>query len=299
MNREILIIGGTGFIGTEICKAFLSVGDRVSLFHRSMRPDDFQDSNVTHLLGSRDSLPDSIKRCGFDIVVDTCGFKPDDFSFLGTLVTQHYIFISSVAVYSRYIQPFSTEDGLKIEREITTLSSNVNFPNKHQKYAMQKFASEKYIRENFENSSIVRPSVVLGARENSGRLEKLINLPKVGSTIPLKLDRKFQFIDVSDLASLFISVAGQAPGEDYNLVGPSIYWQEFVETFSKIFEICEYLPGHLESEFPFWDAYPNAGIRSLTSKHSWIKGHDFTELSESLEQFKKNYRAENQTTNPT
>ena len=138
----------------------------------------------------------------------------------------------------------------------------------------------------------MRPSVVLGARENSGRLEKLINLPKVGCEIPLKMDKKFQFIDVSDLASLFIKIAGQPPGEDYNLVGPSVYWQEFVETFVKIFEINEYLPGRLESEFPFWDAYSNAGIRSLTSKYSWIRDYEFMNLSVSLERFKVNYCGE-------
>jgi 2'-hydroxyisoflavone reductase len=292
MNREILIIGGTGFIGAEICKAFLSQGDTVTLFHRNLRSKDFQNSNVTHLLGARESLPDSIKGHGFDIVVDTCGFKPDDFSFLNSLVTQHYIFISSVAVYSTNIHPFSTEDGLKIEQEITALSSDVNNLNKHQQYALQKFASEKYIRENFENSSIVRPSVVLGAKENSGRLEKLITLPKVGCEIPLKRDRKFQFIDVFDLASLFIKVAGQPPGEDYNLVGPSVYWQEFVETFLRVFEIKEFSPGQLENEFPFWDQYANAGIRSLTSKYSWIRNHEFSTLSDSLERFRLDYYVE-------
>ena len=291
VTREVLIIGGTGFIGAAICREFLNVGDTVTLLHRTFNSESPVQSNLFHILGDRANPPAELKKRYFDLVIDTCGYSPTDLSILESITTQHYIFISSVAVFSKSVAPLATESAPKIDQDGLDLSDNYRNLNKHERYGILKLECEKVLRLNFESSSIVRPCVVLGEKDNTGRLDYLYNLPKQNASIPLSLEKKFQHIDVRDLAKLIVLVGEQLPGNDFNLVGPSIEWQEFVETFTRIFQIDDFVPSNDRIEFPFWDNYPNAGIRSLSSKHSWISQHKFIALSKSLEQFRLQYKS--------
>jgi len=286
MSRKILIIGGTGFIGNALAKQFAKLGDDVTLFHREMQIASLENLNLSHILGDRKEPVPALRSQRFDFVIDTCGFSPEDFLILDFLNTEHYIFISSVGVYSKFISPFSDERGAKIDEELSNLSLDFDKFNKHEKYGFLKLKSEEHIRMNFSNCSVVRPSIVLGKNENTGRLRKIYQLPKTDSKIPLNSANKFQFIDILDLAALITKVVEMPPGGDYNLVGPSLSWQEFVSTFIETFEIENYLPVHDVTDFPFWDDYPNQGIRSLVSQHSWITEHKFTSLADSLTMFK-------------
>ncbi len=288
MKRRILIIGGTGFIGSALCNDFLNSGDEVTLFHREYREEVQKHLNLLHIIGDRKDPPEDLKRMKFDIVIDTCGYSPKDFYILNYLNFQHYIFVSSVAVFSKQISPLSSESGPKIDEDNLDLSDDLSNLNKHQKYGILKLECERYLRINSDSLSVIRPSIVLGQNEKTGRLKDIYHLPKTNAKIPMRSERKFQFIDINDLVSLISTVAGRMPGDDYNLVGPSLGWPEFVSTFCEVFEITNYLPVWNLKDFPFWDDYPNEGIRSLVSKHSWITQHKFTGLADSLAMYKSN-----------
>jgi 2'-hydroxyisoflavone reductase len=289
MNKKVLIIGGTGFIGSALSKCFLDSGDEVTLFHREMKSEVRVHTNLIHMLGDRNNPPVELKSLMFDIVIDTCGYSPKDFHILNYLNFEHFLFISSVAVFSNRIPPLSNESGAKVDRDHLNLAESLRNLSKHQRYGISKLECEKYLRVNYDCISIVRPSIVLGQNEKTGRLKYIYQLPKSKARIPMGSEKKFQFIDVNDLVNLMFSVANRMPGDDYNLVGPSLEWQEFVSTFCNVFEIEDFLPVNDEDDFPFWDNYPNAGIRSLVSKHSWITQHKFVSLAESLMMFKSNF----------
>ncbi len=284
-----MIIGGTGFIGSAVCDEFLSLGDEVTLFHREVRKEARINLNIVHILGDRKSPPAELKRMKFDLVIDTCGFSTKDFHILDFLNFHHYIFISSVAVFSKQISPLSSESGPKIDKDHLYSSDNLMHLSKHERYGISKLECERYLRINSDCFSVIRPSIVLGRNEKTGRLKDIYHLPKANAKIPLRPERKFQFIDINDLVYLISCVAEQTPGDDYNLVGPSLGWHEFVSTFCEVFEIKEYLPVQNLKDFPFWDNYPNEGIRSLVSKHSWVTQHKFTSLANSLMMFQSNF----------
>ena len=288
MHRRILIIGGTGFIGTAVCEDFLASGDEVTLFHRELKKGTRAHLNLVHMIGDRNDPPEELKSMKFDIVIDTCGFSSKDFQILDFLNFEHYIFISSVAVFSNQISPLSSESGSKIDEDPLDLSGGLKNLNKHQRYGISKLECERYLRMNSDRISVIRPSIVLGKNEKTGRLRHIYQLPKTNAQIPMEAERKFQFIDIDDLVRLISSVAERMPGDDYNLVGPSLDWHEFVSIFCKVFEIVDYLPVNDLRDFPFWDNYPNAGIRSLVSKHSWIAQHKFISLADSLMMYKSN-----------
>lgn len=291
MNRNILIIGGTGFIGSALAERFLMLGDEVTLFHRKMRSSTLGQKNLRHILGDRHQPSIELKNTKYDIVVDTCGFNPKDFLILDYLDTKHYIFISSVAVYSIFIAPFSDENGAKVDEDLPFTLISSNQLNRHEIYSLSKLESEKTVRSKLQNCSIVRPSIVLGRHESTGRLESINRLPKKNARIPINPTQRFQFIDVSDLVVLISNIADLPPGEDYNLVGPSLIWQEFVSTVTRVFEIEDYEPVSNVADFPFWDSYSNSGIRSLVSRHSIVRDYSFTSLSDSLLMYKLDVRS--------
>ena len=157
--------------------------------------------------------------------------------------------------------------------------------NKHQRYGLMKLLSEIELRKISKNVSIVRPSIVLGKNENTGRLNDLRLLNQFQCKIPFQQDRKFQFIDVDDLANLIRIVMNKIPGSDYNLVGPSLDWSEFVSVLLKSFQINDYTFVSQVADFPFWDSEPNVGIRTLTSEFEWVVNYPFTSLQKSLENY--------------
>lgn len=286
MSRNVLLIGGTGFIGSALAEQFLNQGDEVTLFHRKMRKNSLERKNLRHILGDRNHPSIELRNGNYDVVVDLCGFRPNDFLILDYLDPKHYIFVSSVAVYSNFIAPLSDENGAKVDQDLRHTPIAFDQLNRHDSYSLSKLESEKQVRLKTQNCSVVRPSIVLGKNENTGRLKSLYGLPRKNARIPISPVQRFQFIDISDLVVLIYSVANMPPGENYNLVGPSLTWQDFVSTVIKVFEIENFLPTSYEAEFPFWDNYFNSGIRSLVSKHSIINQFTFTSLYDSLLMYK-------------
>ena len=280
MSREILVIGGTGFIGNEILKTLQYSEDRITILNRGNLQIGARIGNVTRVIGDRNNPPAEIRNRMFDTVIDTCGFKPEDFAIARMAKFKHYIFVSSVSVYSNDLMTAQTESAKKID--VTSMQHNIDILNKHQRYGLLKLLSEIEIRKISNNVSIVRPSIVLGKNENTGRLDYLRSLNQLQCRIPFQTDRKFQFIDVADLANLIRIVISKTPGSDYNLVGPSIDWSEFVYAFLECFSITDYTLVSQVEDFPFWDNEPNIGLRSLTSEFDWVVNYPFTSLRKSL-----------------
>jgi 2'-hydroxyisoflavone reductase len=291
VRRRTLIIGGTGFIGSEISRVFRSQGDQLILFHRNKNKDCGNEDNEIHIHGDRQDLHLFVEREHFEVVIDTCAYGPQDFVFLKRLSFDHYIFLSSVAVYSTNIAPNSDETAALIDSDLYVVDSIESKFSKHHRYAVMKLQSEKLLQEITQNISIVRPSIVLGKYENTGRLSKILSIgdSDSGALIPFQPQRRFQFIDVNDLATLIHKVSQRRSGEIYNLVGPSMKWEQFILTCVDVFQISNYSKVS-ELEFPFWDPYPNSGIRSLTSHHTWISDFSFTSLQDSLCSFKQHHR---------
>ncbi len=101
---QILIIGGTKFIGYHITKRLLENGYKLSVFNRGKTPDEFGD-RIEHYQGDRrdnDRFFQTFKNKYFDAVIDVIGYRSENVEtaikvFSGNV--GHYIFISSGQVY--------------------------------------------------------------------------------------------------------------------------------------------------------------------------------------------------------
>ena len=113
---NLLVIGGTQFIGRAVVRAALSRGDAVAVFHRGEHePADMND--VLHLHGDTleiDEKADEISSFNPDAAIDTTQFRTattESVIRALTGVVQRYVITSSIDVYLAYGRIHRTEPG--------------------------------------------------------------------------------------------------------------------------------------------------------------------------------------------
>ena len=105
-RMQILVLGGTQFLGRHVVEAALARGHDVTLFNRGQtRPELFAD--VERLRGDRDGDLSALAGRTFDAVVDTSGYVPRivERTIAALADPGHYTFVSSVSVYADLSTP--------------------------------------------------------------------------------------------------------------------------------------------------------------------------------------------------
>jgi len=104
---RVLLIGGTGFIGTFVSRQLLAQGHELTIFHRGETNSSLS-GQVPEVLGDRNQLlwyRENFRQQSPDVVIDMIGMNEDDArqlveTFRG--VTQRLVVISSADVYRSY-----------------------------------------------------------------------------------------------------------------------------------------------------------------------------------------------------
>ena len=99
---DVLVLGGSVFLGRAMVSQALAAGHTVSVFNRGVSA--AEPEGATHIRGDRTSRDDLAQLTGhhFDLVVDTCGYVP---SIVGLSVAAlepvaaHYAFVSTINVF--------------------------------------------------------------------------------------------------------------------------------------------------------------------------------------------------------
>lgn len=155
---EILLLGGTGVLSTDIAKIALSMGHQVYLMNRGNRKERIAEGAVELVadIRSEESMQAAIKKNTWDVIIDFLSFVPKDLE-LKMRVFQNrcaqYVFISSATAYHK-----------KSEEEIITEQTKIGGSNWY--YANQKALCEKALPQlamhyNMQYT-IVRPYVTYG-----------------------------------------------------------------------------------------------------------------------------------------
>ncbi len=95
---RVLIIGGTSFVGRHIAEAVIAAGHGVTFFNRGITSGElFREHG--HLRGDRRVDVSALANARGDVVIDTCGFTPDEVRASASAVApwvKRYVFISSI-----------------------------------------------------------------------------------------------------------------------------------------------------------------------------------------------------------
>ena len=229
---EVLILGGTGFVGPHQVEEALARGHRVTTFNRGRRPGFFGD-RVEELTGDRDAnVGDGLAALAgdrrWDVVIDNSGYVPRQVRDSAELLadrTDRYVFTSTVAAYDYDAAPLV--DGVHVANVDAPLHAAPEPATERvtgSTYGPLKAEADRIVLEVYgDRAAIVRPCYIVGPGDNSDRFTYWVErLHKGGDVVcPAGPERVMQWIDVRDLCAFFVTLCESRIGGVFNAVGPA------------------------------------------------------------------------------
>lgn len=220
---DILVIGGTRFVGRHLVGELLRRDHDLTLFHRGETNVDLF-PRAERILGDRTTDLDTLGDRTWDFVIDTCGYTPEHVElsteYLGGR-TDRYVFISSAAVY----EP-STEPGIDESSPVQSQppsSDTVEWW--HTEYARNKVECEAIVLDTFGESEalIIRPGMVMGPYDPVNFFTYwVLRMYRGGDVIAPPIgDQPLQFIDARDLAAFTADMVDRSIGDVFTVDGPA------------------------------------------------------------------------------
>jgi 2'-hydroxyisoflavone reductase len=205
MPRKVLVLGGTDFVGPAVVGAALAHGDDVTIFHRGQTGTAPDGVRVLHGDRTRASDLDAVAAERWDVVVDAWSRAPRvvlDSARKLEPSARRYVYISTVSVYAEEHQGVLNEASPVVDAIPDAESTE---------YAADKRGAELAIESVFgaDRSLFARPGLILGPRENIGRLPWWLRRIAAGGDVlaPGPRENPLQYIDARDLAAFAISTS--------------------------------------------------------------------------------------------
>ena len=218
---NLLIIGGTRFVGRHIVDAALRRGHSMTLFNRGRsNPGLFE--SVEEIHGDRDGEIQLLADRRWDVVIDTSGYVPRvvrDSAELLSPATDLYLFISTISVYSDPLQPDSNEDAPLATMDDPTVEEVTGGT-----YGALKVLCEQAVQDTFGSRAlIVRPGLIVGPHDPTDRFTYWPVRVKRGGRVLAPGDGSLplQFIDARDLAHWTLELVEAGKNGTYNATGPA------------------------------------------------------------------------------
>jgi 2'-hydroxyisoflavone reductase len=244
---NILILGGTSFLGPHQIAYALKRGHSVTTFTRGKtQPVIYQDlfKDVAQLIGDRASDLSALENKTWDAVIDNSGQRTKWTERSANLLRDSadlYLYTSSTGVYYPYLGENimeNTELLLKEPEGIEDEEMKIEYW-----YGVMKATSEIEAKKAFgeDRTIVVRPTYMIGPADKSNRfIHWPVRLARGGEVlVPGKKDDPVQYIDVRDVAEWMIRLIEQKKAGTYNAVGPKRAWNmyAFVEEAAKAFDV--------------------------------------------------------------
>lgn len=214
--RQLLILGGTGFIGPHLTTEAQRLGWTVTHFNRGKTASEPM-PQVRTLIGDRKGQLDALKGGAWDAVVDDTGYVPRFVRQSNALLapsTAYFLYISSISAYADLAQPVDEDSPLgKLDNPDEEAITEKT-------YGPMKALCEQYVREDFKGKpfSIVRPGYVVGPGDTTDRFTYWpVRASRGGEMLaPGNAHDPIQFIDVRDLAALLMRLVESRTSGTFN-----------------------------------------------------------------------------------
>ncbi len=220
---DILVLGGTGFIGPHEINFAKSRGHKITMFNRGKTaPDMFPD--VENLIGDRNGQLDSLKGRDWDVVIDNSGFFPKHAQMSAELLNGHvgkYMFVSSISAYGETLEVGQDEFEAPIAQMPGPIdeSEHIYGPT----YGPRKALCEQEVEKVFgDDAIIIRPGIITGIGDPTERLRHWLRRMVAGNEIlvPGQEDLPVQYIDAQDMCQWMVRMLEEGNGTGpYNAVG--------------------------------------------------------------------------------
>lgn len=230
---DILVLGGTGFIGPHMVREALRRGHSVTLFNRG-RTNNTLFPDIETIKGDRNNGLEGLEGRRWDAVIDNSGYVPRHVQDSARLLAPNcdrYVYISTVAVYADI--PSATDE----DSPLATIDDETVEEVTRETYGPLKALCEKRAAEEIPAArlAILRPTYICGPGDRTDRFSYWpIRTRKGGEMLwPGTQDDALQIVDVRDLANFTIDCVDREISGTYNMVNePRSY------TMGKLLEDC-------------------------------------------------------------
>lgn len=227
---ELLVLGGTGWLGRQIAAAAVANGHAVTCLARSV--DVPEGARGVSADRDREDALAAVAADPWDAVIDVAR-QPGHVRHAVRdlrLDAAHYLFVSTVSVYASHDAPGADEAAERLPPLATDVMTGP------EEYGSAKVACEDAVLAGFggERSLIARPGLIGGPGDPTGRTDywpwRFAN-PAVEGTVlvPDAPELPTAVIDVRDLAGWLVRCAEQHTTGTFNALGPSIPLPEHLE----------------------------------------------------------------------
>ncbi|QBC43872.1 complex I NDUFA9 subunit family protein [Iodobacter fluviatilis] len=249
--QNILLIGGSGFIGRQLAAKLATAGHHVTLPTRQREQVRADLLPLTHLnlINADVHDPATLAKlvAGQDIVINLVGIlQGSEASFKRAHVTLTEKIITAC-----------TEQGVHRYLHMSALGADIHGPSIYQR---SKGEAEALVLASRLDWTIYRPSVVFG--EEDQFLNLFASLLKIAPFVPLAgADTRFQPVWVQDVTRAFAEGVSNTAliGKTLSLVGPKVYTlKELVRYTAQTIGTCRPI-----ISLPNWAARAQASLMSL------------------------------------
>jgi 2'-hydroxyisoflavone reductase len=221
-GMDLLLLGGTQFVGRHITEAALAAGHRVTLFNRgTTNPSLFPEAEK--LQGDRGGDLAALESRRWDAVIDVNGYLPRHVRATTELLrdaVERYVFISTISVYKDLSVPGTTEESPLEEPKPGDEEVGEMPPGA---YGRLKVLCERIADAVLPGRVLhVRPCIIAGPHDHTGRFTYWVDRVARGGEVlaPGRPKRPVQFIDARDLAAWVVRMTERRETGAYNTVGP-------------------------------------------------------------------------------
>lgn len=276
---DLLILGGTGFIGTHQVAYALARGHNVTLFNRGRRQAQGV-MGVECLLGDRDAGDyRALHGRRFDACIDNATLTPRWVRDVAQVLKGnigHYSFISTTSVYASdeaigadetaARQPYTGADAMAHTFADVRADMSLYGP-------LKALCEDEALRQFAAAAVVIRPGLIVGPGDESDRFTYWpVRIARGGRVLTPPMTDPLQFVDVRDLAEWSIRVAEAGTTGVFNAKGPDYVLTvgAMLETIRRVtgadIEFCEATKAFLDEQ----------GIAAWSDLPVWISGEGET-----------------------
>jgi 2'-hydroxyisoflavone reductase len=299
---NILILGGTSFLGPHQIAYALNRGHSISIFTRGKtQPTIYKKlfKKVEHLVGDRANDLEALKGRKWDAVIDNSGHRVQWTKDSAELLKDNvplYLYTSSTGVYYPYLGSNIKED----TKPVLEVPEGINEEQSIEyNYGVMKAKSEIEAKKIYgdDRCIIVRPTYMMGPADRTDRFTYWpVRLSRGGEVlVPGKPDDPVQYIDVRDVAEWMIRLIENENSGTFNAVGPAsptgmhafVYGAHAAFSSKASFVMVDDYDFLMKHQIPYsipWimPTGDNYGSARVNNEHAVANGLTFTPLAKSV-----------------
>ena len=225
---RLLVLGGTVFLSREVAAEAVRRGHDVTCACRGESGS--VPGGVTHVPWDRtEPAPRSrFVDAAVDAVIDVARPPAGVRSAVEAFPDPHWVFVSTISVYTDDSTPHGTVETLPTHEPI---HDDVDITADPEAYGAMKVACEQAVTEGATSSVVVRPGLIVGPGDRSGRFSYWPSRLADGGEVlaPGSPDEEVQVIDVRDLAAWLVDCAAARTTGVFHGTGRATSRAEFLE----------------------------------------------------------------------